>query len=271
MSELGGRTVLITGGGRGIGREVAVAVAQAGGQAIVAARSRDELEETLALLPGEGHSALEMDVTAREGWPELDRLDGLVTAAGVLPPIGPVGSYEPDDFWRTVEINLLGTLLAVHHFLPALRSSRGSVVTFSGGGATGPLPRFDAYAASKAAVVRLSENLGRELEGDGVRVNCVAPGFVATAIHEATLAAGPELAGEEYYEKTRQSLAAGGVAARESAELVVRLLGGRDTVTGRIISARWDPWREQEFWDRLGANEDLATLRRIDDVSFAAR
>ncbi len=119
---------------------------------------------------------------------------GLVCAAAVMDPIGPVGEYAPAEFKRTLEINVVGTLLAVHHCLPALRAGGGSIVTFGGGGATGPLPRFDAYAASKAAVARLSENLAMTLAP--VAVNCVAPGFVATRLHEQTLAAGAEAAGQ---------------------------------------------------------------------------
>ena len=71
----------------------------------------------------------------------------------MLDPVGPIGSYAPADFKRTLEVNLLGTLLAIRACLPGLRAHGGAVVTFSGGGATAPLPRFDAYAASKAAVV----------------------------------------------------------------------------------------------------------------------
>ena len=167
-------------------------------------------------------------------------------------------------FRRTLDINVFGTLLAVHHCLHALRASAGAIVTFSGGGGTGPLPRFDAYAASKAAIVRLSENLAAELEESRVRVNCVAPGFVATGLHESTLAAGPESAGSAYYERTRRELAEGGVPARAAAELVRYLLGDPDPVpfSGRLISAQWDPWRDAGYAERLSAEPELATLRR---------
>jgi NAD(P)-dependent dehydrogenase (short-subunit alcohol dehydrogenase family) len=93
---------------------------------------------------------------------------------------GPIGSYAVADFRRTLEVNVVDTLLAIRACLPGLLASGGAVVTFSGGGATAPLPRFDAYTASKAAVARLSENIAVELATQGVRINCVAPGFVAT-------------------------------------------------------------------------------------------
>jgi 3-oxoacyl-[acyl-carrier protein] reductase len=242
---------------------------------LLVARGADLLEEARDALSGEGHEAHAFDVADERAWsglaPKLGQLDGLVTAAGVLAPIGPVGSYEPAEFRRTVEINLFGTFLAVHHCLPALRAARGAIITFSGGGATGPLPRYDAYAASKAAVVRLTENLATELISDGIRINAVAPGFVATRMHEATLSAGPEVAGADYFGRTERDLAQGGVPPSEAAELVRLLLDARTApFSGKLLSAQWDPWRDPEFRARLAAEPDLATLRRVDDMFFAA-
>jgi len=217
-----------------------------------------------------------IDVADEHAWgrlgPSLSDVQGLVCAAALLDPIGPIGSYAVADFRRTLEVNLLGTLLAITTCLPGLRASRGAIVTFSGGGATAPLPRFDAYAASKAGVVRLTENIAAELENEGVRANCVAPGFVATDIHQSTLAAGPEVVGADYFERTRAELEHGGVPASEAAELVCMLLEDDPEIpfTGKLISAQWDPWRDADFRHRLADSRSLATLRRIDDVLFSA-
>jgi NAD(P)-dependent dehydrogenase (short-subunit alcohol dehydrogenase family) len=270
------RRVLITGGSKGIGRVVADALAERGWRVALLAREERALQQARAELPGPGHEAFALDVADETAWerlaPRLDELQGLVCAAAVLDPVGPIGSYAVADFRRTLEVNVLGTLAAIHTCLPALSASGGAVVTFSGGGATAPLARFDAYAASKAAVARLSENLAAELAGRGVRINCVAPGFVATGMHQATLAAGPGLAGAEYFEHTRAQLEGGGVPASEAAELVCLLLEGDldAPFTGKLISAQWDPWREPSFRRRLAEERDLATLRRIDDELFAA-
>ncbi len=266
---------IVTGGSRGIGRAVAGALAERGWRVALLARDSAALEQACGELPGERHEAFALDVGSEEAWEllgaHLGEVDGLVCAAGLLGPVGPIGTYSAADFRHTLDVNVLGTLLAVEACLPALRASHGAVVTFSGGGATAPLPRFDAYAASKAAVVRLTENIALELDGDGVRVNCIAPGFVATEIHQTTLAAGPELAGEDYYERTRAELERGGVPAGEAAELACVLLEGDPdaSFTGRLISAQWDSWREASFRRRLSEEPDLATLRRIDDVFFA--
>jgi NAD(P)-dependent dehydrogenase (short-subunit alcohol dehydrogenase family) len=259
--------VLVTGGSLGIGLAIARTLAAQGTQLVLVARGREALESAVESLEGEGHASHAFDVSDEEGWKaiELDELHGLVCAAGVMDPIGPVGTYAPADFRRTLEINVVGTLLAVHRCLPALRSGGGSVVTFGGGGATAPLPRFDAYAASKAAVARLTENLAAALAP--LAVNCVAPGFVATRLHEVTLAAGPEAAGPEFYERTRREVEEGGFSAAEAAELVALLLAD-PPFTGKLISAQWDPWRDPAFHARLAEDRDLATVRRVDGVMF---
>jgi NAD(P)-dependent dehydrogenase (short-subunit alcohol dehydrogenase family) len=271
--RLAGRLVLVTGGSRGIGLESARALAQRGAQLVLVARSAAALEEASASLPGEGHRWLAFDVSDEDAWTrhveDFDELAGLVTAAAILEPVGAIGSYPPAAFRRTLEINLLGTMLAIHSCLPALRAGGGSIVTFGGGGATSPLPRFDAYAASKAAVARLTENLASALAPEGITVNCVAPGFVVTRIHEATLAAGPAVAGVDYYERTRQEIDGGGFPASEAAELVCLLLEGVP-FTGKLVSAQWDPWRERHFHARLASDAAFATVRRIDGTRFNA-
>ena len=240
---------------------------------IVAARGIEAIEAAIDALEGSGHEGIAIDVSDPRSWEDAavridagGELHGLATAAGVLGPIGPLETVAMDQFAATIAVNLVGTALALHHCLPRLRVASGRAVTFSGGGGTGPLARFDAYAASKAAVVRLTENVA----ADGpIEVNCVAPGFVATRMHEGTVAVGPEAAGSAYYERTRAQLAEGGFPAAEAAELVAFLLSpAADGITGRLISAQWDPWREPEFHKRLRSEPDLATLRRIDGQFF---
>ena len=250
-------------------------LAERGAEVTLAARDPAALNAAVRELPGRGHRAIALDVSDLHGWPaamaELDTgglLHGLVTAAGVLGPIGELGEIDPAELVRAVEIDLLGTLLALHHALPRLRAAGGRAVTFSGGGGTSPLPRYDAYAAAKAGVVRATENIA--VTGP-VEVNAVAPGFVATRMHEGTLAAGPESAGAGYFDRTRAQLAEGGFPAREAAELVCFLLSpDAHGITGRLISAQWDPWREPAFQARLRSEPDLGRLRRIDGQFFGA-
>jgi NAD(P)-dependent dehydrogenase (short-subunit alcohol dehydrogenase family) len=266
----------VTGGSKGIGRAVAGALADRGWSVTLLARDERALERACAALEGEGHRVLALDVADESGWElvagELQDVRALVCAAAILGPIGPAGDCAPADFRRTLEVNVIGTLLAIQTCLPSLMAHGGAVVTFSGGGATAPLPRFDAYAASKAAVARLTENMAADLAESGVRINCVAPGFVTTDIHKSTLAAGPELVGADYFQRTVNELSRGGVPASEAAELVCMLLEDNPDpgFSGKLISAQWDRWRDASFRHKLAHQRDLATLRRIDDMLFTA-
>lgn len=279
MPGLEGRRIVVTGASRGIGAACCRRLAADGARLVLVARDATALAALGASLPGGPHEAIALDVADAAAWQDAEpalapdgMLDGLVTAAGILAPIGPVGSYAIAEFRRTLEVNLIGTLLAVTATLAPLRRSRGSIVTLSGGGATGPFPRFDAYAASKAAVVRLTENLAVDLAADGVRCNAVAPGFVVSAMHDETLAAGPERVGAAYFARTRQAVESGGGDSPElAADLVAFLVSAAsEGITGKLLSARWDPWREEPFRARLRSEPDLATLRRIDDQFFTA-
>jgi NAD(P)-dependent dehydrogenase (short-subunit alcohol dehydrogenase family) len=273
--EFDRKRVLVTGGSMGIGLEVSQELARRGARVLIAARNGDAVASAVATLSGSGHEGHRLDVSDVGAWPavleSIDRsgpIHGLVAAAGVLGPIGPLDEVAPEELVQALAVNLGGTMLALHHAIPRLRESGGRAVTFSGGGATSPLPRYDAYAASKAAVVRLTENVS--VDG-GVAVNAVAPGFVATRMHDGTLAAGEDAAGADYFKRTRAQLAGGGFPAREAAELVCFLLSDdADGITGRLLSAQWDPWREDEFRARLRAQPSLGTLRRIDDQFFGA-
>ena len=124
---------------------------------------------------------------------------------------------------RAIAINLFGTMLALHHAIPRLRATGGRAVTFSGGGATAPLRRFDAYAASKAAVVRLTENV-EGCRGQRRRAGLRRDRDPQRHAREA----GPDAAGAEYYEQTQRQLDTGGFPAAEAAELVCLLLSSSE-------------------------------------------
>jgi 3-oxoacyl-[acyl-carrier protein] reductase len=266
-----GRRVLVTGGSMGIGRACAQRLAGEGWRVLVAARGRGAIDETLAELPGDGHAGLSLDVSEPADWDaaaaELAGIGGLVHAAAVIGPVGPAESVDPSEFLDVLRINVLGTFLAARACAGPLRESSGRMVAFSGGGGTGPLERFDAYASSKAATVRLVENLALQ----GIEVNAVSPGFVATRMHDVTLEAGPELAGRDYYERTQRDLEEGGTSPELAAELVSFLLSPEaEGISGKLISAPWDPWREEDFRRRLRSDDSFATVRRIDDQFFAS-
>ena len=133
----------------------------------------------------------------------------------------------------------------------------------SGGGATNPLPNISSYAASKAAVVRLAETLAEELRPFHVDVNAIAPGALKTRFVDQVLEAGPEKVGAEFFAKNKKWAEEGAVPLELGANLAVYLATAESNgITGKLISAQWDPWEKlHEFKGDLAG--DIYTLRRI--------
>jgi 3-oxoacyl-[acyl-carrier protein] reductase len=181
---------------------------------------------------------------------------------------GPKGLLEETDlhaWWKAIEINLLSVVLASRFALPIFRrQGHGKIVNLSGGGATAPLPRISAYAASKAAVVRLTETLAEETKGSGIDVNSLAPGALNTRLLDEVLLAGPERVGAGFYERALKQKQQGGSSVERAADLGVFLLSpASDGITGRLISAVWDPWEDLPRHSDQLRGTDIYTLRRI--------
>jgi NAD(P)-dependent dehydrogenase (short-subunit alcohol dehydrogenase family) len=194
-------------------------------------------------------------------------VDGLINCAGGFGSIGPLCDTDSREWLQTLTVNVFGTYLMSKHVTPLMqRERRPAVVNFAGGGAFNAFPNYSAYAVSKAAVVRLTENMAAEVASAGLRVNAVAPGFVATDIHQATLRAGDALAGGSHYQETVRRLQSGAVPMSIPVACVRFLLSERSgDLTGKTISASFDPWDTPAFEANISRinSSDLYTLRRI--------
>ena len=149
--------------------------------------------------------------------------------------------------------------------LPHFKASGyGKIIQISGGGATNPLPRISAYAASKAAIVRFAETLAEECSGTGVDVNSIAPGALNTRLLDDVLAAGPDRVGTEFFARAVRQKEEGGVPLVRGAELAAFLASAAsDGITGKLISAVWDNWRGWPDHLQDLRRSDAYTLRRI--------
>ncbi|HTU77303.1 MAG TPA: SDR family oxidoreductase [Solirubrobacteraceae bacterium] len=275
---LAGRTALITGASQGLGLEIARAYVEEGADGIcICGRDADALDQALEELrelavPGQKVLGTVADVSRGD---DVDRLVELALAgmgevmilvsnAGVYGPKGPIDAIDWLEWKRAIEINLLGSVLPARELVAHFTTrGYGKIVQLSGGGATGPLPGLSAYAASKAAVVRFAETLAEELREHRVDVNAIAPGALNTRMLDEVLVAGPRRVGDAFYQRALEQQRTGGVSLRLGAKLAVFLgSGASDGVTGKLLSAVWDPWRElPEHHGDL--DSDIYTLRRI--------
>jgi 3-oxoacyl-[acyl-carrier protein] reductase len=189
----------------------------------------------------------------------------LVNNAGIYGPFGIIEDIDWPSWKRTFEINVYGTVYPSRQAVSLFKQQQyGKIVSLSGGGATNPLPRISAYAASKAAVVRFVETLALEVQSDHIDVNAIAPGALATQMTERLLEAGPEKVGQDFYNKMLRVKQGEGTPLECAARLAVYLGSAQsDGITGRLISAVWDPWEELHIHKERLSQTDIYTLRRI--------
>jgi len=277
-TALEGRAALITGASQGLGKAIAAAYLRAGASVAICARSAavlDQARSELAPLASHGQQilALPCDVSKPDQVTRVvdasvaafPQLDIVVNCAGVYGPKGPVEANDWGAWVEAIEINLYGAVLLSRAIVPHLKQrGYGKIIQLSGGGATAPLPRLSAYAAAKAAVVRFAETLAVELAPHKIDVNCIAPGALNTRMLDEILEAGPEVVGEDFYQRSLKQKQSGGAPLAGGAALAVFLAGpGSDGVTGRLISAVWDPWRDLAAYRDELTGSDIYTLRRI--------
>jgi len=276
--SLKGRAAVITGANQGLGEAIAQAYARAGANLFLCARDEEKLFRVQNQLRDlcESDQKVEVmraDVSKREDVAKvasraLDvffQIHILVNNAGVYGPKGRIEDVDWDDWVKAIEINLLGSILVARAFLPHFRSNKyGKIIQLSGGGATAPLPFISAYAASKAAIVRFAETLAEEVKEDGIDVNSLAPGALNTRLLDEVLEAGPEKVGKAFYERSLKQKNEGGAPMERGAELAVFLASAEsDGLTGKLISAMWDPWESFSEHKEVMKKTDIYTLRRI--------
>jgi NAD(P)-dependent dehydrogenase (short-subunit alcohol dehydrogenase family) len=274
---LSNRIAIVTGASQGLGLEIARTYLQAGARVMICARDATLIEsrrEELSNIAGaDCIAATGADVSRESDVKRLVEttlaafggLHILVNNAGVYGPMGVIETIDWDAWVRAIEINIYGSVLPCRAVLVHFKQQRyGKIVQISGGGATNPLPRISAYAASKAAVVRFSESLALEVRDYGIDVNAIAPGALNTRMLDEVLAAGPDLVGQEFFDRMVKTKTQGGTPLETGASLAVFLGSAEsDGITGRLISAVWDHWSNLPSRREDLNRSDVYTLRRI--------
>jgi NAD(P)-dependent dehydrogenase (short-subunit alcohol dehydrogenase family) len=252
------KSIVIAGASSGIGAALTRALAADGHELFVCARRMDRLAKVVEGLTSVFHAGcdvgreVEVENFFRQVGGRTKSLDVVIHCAAILGPIGAFDAVNSDDWMAAVRTNLFGAYLVAKNAVPLMRAERRPrIIMLSGGGAFDPMPRVSAYGVSKAAIVRLVETLAVELAPRNIAVNAVAPGFVATEIHQATLAAGPERGGQ-HYDKTARLVSEWDDSMDVPVDCVRYMLSeAAARLTGKTISARYDPWGEPEFDQRI--------------------
>jgi len=201
MSELEGRSVIVTGASRGIGAAAARHLADAGAQVMLAARSEAEIAEIAAEIRVAGGTAA-AQATDVADWAAVEalvaetvrafgRLDVMVNNAGLIEPIARLAESDPADWARVADVNLKGVYHGLRAAIPAmLETGGGTVINISSGAATSPLEGWSHYCASKAAALMLTRCADKEYRAQGITVVGLSPGTVATEMQVQIRASG---------------------------------------------------------------------------------
>ena len=249
-TDFAGKTALITGSGRGIGRAVALGLGDAGARVVLLARTTAQLDETRALLLERGVPAQRVRVLSADLADEAQRahaaaavlaagrVDILVNNAATVEPLGPTAGIEAEDLRLAFEVNVVAPAALTAAVLPGmLDAGWGRVVNVSSGIVANPagMVRGNAYAATKAALEAHTVNLAAELRGTGVTVNVYRPGGVDTAMQAWIRRQDPERIGAGLHERFNRNYAEGSLITPEhSAAALLAHLASDDT------GAIWD-------------------------------
>jgi NAD(P)-dependent dehydrogenase (short-subunit alcohol dehydrogenase family) len=249
-SELEGQVALVTGGGRGIGANVARELAAAGMRVAVSARTREQVE---AVAQEIGGLAVVADVSRREDVEamvdqvqrELGPIDLLVANAGISIAQEDVWEVDPESWWHVHEVNVFGVFLCCRAVIPRmLERQAGRIVIVASGAAYLPGAQSTAYTSSKAAVNRFAETLANQLRGR-IPVFPISPGLVRTEMTEGSFPEDAPWTPEEC-----------------APALVRALASGRfDRLSGRYLHAEHDPPEQLEQRIEQVLAEDLNAIR----------
>ena len=240
------QVAVVTGGGRGLGRAFAVALAREGVRVAVVSRTLDELNETVQQVERAGGTA-EAHVADVTDWPattttikriqdSLGPIGLLINNAGIAGPLGPAAEVSPDEWWRCIEVNLRGPVQWTQAILPGMIERKsGRIINVASGAGTVGIPYMSGYVTSKSALIRFTEVLAQEVAEHGVQVFALEPGTVKTAMAMYALESPSGRRWIPWYRNIFEEKL--DVLPEYAAELVVRLArGDADPLTGRYIA-----------------------------------
>lgn len=246
--ELAGKTAIVTGAGRGLGRAVAKGLAAAGARVALFSRTADELRTVADEIRADGGEALAMpgDVAGgsqvarlvSETLDRFGRLDTLVNNAGIIGPARFLADADPKSWAETLAVNLTGAYHCCREAIPHLQDRGGAIINVTSGLAQMPFPHFCAYGVSKAGINQLTRSLSEEFRDAGIRVNAVDPGVMDTPMQAEIRETGSETLRPEIHRRFIGFQKSGQLTPPERLVPLFRFLASDPAahVTGRILS-----------------------------------
>lgn len=280
MSQLAGEVAVVTGAGRGIGRAVAIRLAEEGASVVVTARSADQIADTASVITAAGGRAV--------AWPtdisDVDSVQALldhttsefgaptvlanVAGGGVPGTSGRFATLDPQAIVRGVNVNLIGAMLTTRLVLPGMiEAGHGRIINVASGAGMIGMPFIVPYGVSKTGLLRFSEQVALELEGTGVSIFTISPGNVLSKLTNAMwpvraeLAANPPEGVPWVYPAGHELEDTGWYPPERTAELCTFLASGKaDAVSGRFFSVHYDEAEIAAQAERV-VSEELYVLR----------
>jgi len=278
--KLKGKVAVITGASKGIGKCIAETFARERCNLTIVSRHLEEIcavaEElkkyNVDVLPlkCDVSNPAEVKEMVKKTIDRFGKIDILVNNAGVYGPLGPLIDNDLELWAKTININLMGTVICTKFVLPYMMKARkGKIINFSGGGSGGPpTPTISAYATTKVAVVRFTEVVAEEVKDYNIQVNSIAPGAVNTRLLDQVLEAADRV-NKKFLEKAKEQKETGGTPPEKAAQLVLYLASDdSDGITGKLISAVWDNYKDfGKELDKIKGTS-IYTLKRIDNSLY---
>ena len=243
--SLAGTSAIVTGASRGLGREYARVLVAAGAAVVCVARTLSDLEETVDAVARTGGAALACvaDVSSADGVREVMARteqaygvpDLLVNNAGILGPLGPLHENDVEQWWRCLATNLGGPMRMMNAVLPRmLERNHGRIINVASGSGTSATPYLCGYVTSKAALIRLTETVGKEIAGTGVRGFAIEPGTARTRMAEEVI---NSPSGKRWLGWFRDYINEHECSIELAADFILLLAGGAaDELSGRFLS-----------------------------------
>jgi 3-oxoacyl-[acyl-carrier protein] reductase len=269
------KNCLITGASRGLGKFLSKTFFDNGYNLILISRNvvdTSDFQVELALNSERKVVTLQCDLSSQLEISSLSEVvsqkyevDVLINNAAIHGEIGPFKDFSDSDSWsKTFNVNFFSPVELTRAVIPGMLSrGMGSIINISGGGAATLRANFSQYATSKAALIKFSETISNELRADGVRINCISPGMMATDLLKEVIAKGSAVVGDFEYDNAVKGLNNNSAQMESVANLALFLAGDKSIgISGKLISATWDKWKD---WAAHlhELDSDLYTLRRM--------